>query len=87
MLGILLIFIVKNFNTLKIIKFYILLVPSISPKLGFPSAAAVRASAKRAPKTITNSNVPSESIFYKLSYFVLEIFLRGHTTEKIDFKW
>ena len=46
-----------------------------------------RASAKRAPKTITNPNVPSESIFYKLSDFVLEIFLRGHLTEKIDFKW
>ena len=41
---------------------------------------------KRAPKTITNPNVPSESIFYKLSDFVLEIFLRGHMTEEIDFK-
>ena len=44
-----------------------------------------RASAKRASKTISNPNTSGESIFHKLSELVLEIFLRGHMTEKNDF--
>ena len=44
-----------------------------------------RASAKRASKTISNLYISRESIFHALSELMLEVLLRGHMTEKIDF--